>query len=459
MSLQVCDGGNSGFPLLLNQNLFTAWPGVDPAVNDTLQKLIVPTDVEIAWAPSTSVMINATNTNELFQIGGFDVAANGTTLTLGGANYTCSKTLTLCRVQHPRLSTGTVTNELILTFVIQNKNDNPSSPDVVLLCRPVVLTDDASKSTTFWKSVNSSVKQKAPLQVTGFDLSSLFAHSRDVMMPVISYETCIATRLIGGPNRPREGSTKARVLVCSQPMNVYAESDGTQKCSNISKYTLPEGDANLLLSVFSLAGDDNHTKIQFTTGKTDSGTNNAFPTIPSRPAHFLKLGISGRTVDDVENVLQTFEYLVPEVFLGKSFAEIAKAEKAPVVKSKKKAFKCYTIDPRKDVVGDQILVDPTTGKPLSDTMTDLNNSQAGGDPALAAALAGHAVDNSGLQPGDIEAIFVFVISVIAGVSLLSYLFYVLRHFMAHQYHSGISHLVFFCMCLAIVVILKFTLQN
>jgi hypothetical protein len=174
----------------------------------------------------------------------------------------------------------------------------------------------------------------------------------------------------------------------------------------------------------------------------------------------LVLGLAGRTVDDWANVLQTFEYLVDPAFVGKSFAEIAKAQVAPVKKKGKKAFKCYTIDPRKDVVGDQILIDPATGQPLKDTMDSLNSESAGGDPALALALGGQAIESdTQIQPGDIEEWFVYIISTIGGLLLLAYLFYIIRIFIAQRYREGITHVVGFGGCFLILFALTFGLDK
>ena len=459
MSLQVCEGENTGFPIKLNQTMFDPWPGVKYS---EVQRLVVPSDIQVAWAPPTTANISATYINEIFHIGGFDSIASGTTLTLGSATYTCSPTLTLCGIQHGRLvSAGSPTNEVILAFVIQRKNDNPSSPDIVLMCRPAILSDNASNSHPLWKSVDSAVKNNTASSLSGFDLSSLFAYNRDVMMPMMSYETCIATQLIGGPNKPAEGSTKVRVVVCSQPINIFSEPTGTQKCSRVAKYTLPESDGRLLFNVFSSgsAAGSGYTKIQFSDRKADNGATNAFPPIPSPPANFLVLGLAGRTVDDWANVLQTFEYLVDPAFVGKSFAEIARAQIAPVKKKGKKAFKCYTIDPRKDVVGDQILIDPATGQPLKDTMDSLNSESAGGDPALALALGGQALQSDvKIQPGDIEEWFVYIISTIGGLLLLAYLFYIIRIFVAQRYSDGITHVAGFCGCFLILFALTFGLD-
>ena len=457
MSLQVCQGGNTGFPIKLNQTIFDPWPGTK---NQDIQKLVVPTDVEVAWAPASSANITATYANQIYHIGGFDSIASGTTLTLGGARYRCSPVLTLCGIQHARLSyTKDVTNEIILVFTIETKNDNPSSPDMVFMCRPAILTDKKDMSIQLWSSVNSAAKNKSASNLSGFDLSTLFAYNRDTMMPMMSYETCIATRLIGGANRATEGSATIRILVCSQPIYIYAESNGTGKCDRVAKYTLPNRDGIRLLNVFQQSGVSSYTNIQFTDRKSDDGKTNEFPTIPSPIANFLVLGLSGNMVDNWEGVLQTFQYLVPEVFLGKSLASIAKSTVPPVKKTGKKAFKCYTIDPRKDVVDDQIMIDPTTGEPLKDTMDALNRSSAGGDPALAMALGGQPVESSGIQPGDIEEILVYIFSFIGGVSLLAYLFYIIRQFMAHRYSEGITHIVSFIVCFLVLFALTYGLET
>jgi hypothetical protein len=124
--------------------------------------------------------------------------------------------------------------------------------------------------------------------------------------------------------------------------------------------------------------------------------------------------------------------------------------KVPDAPSKKKAFKCYTIDPTKDVVDDQILIDPTTGQSLKDTMNQQALDASGGDPALAAALAGEAGKKTGLLPGDIEEIILIGFSSIGGVALLAHLTFIIRLFMIKNYHDAQIQLMCFILVFAFI---------
>jgi hypothetical protein len=134
-----------------------------------------------------------------------------------------------------------------------------------------------------------------------------------------------------------------------------ATENGLGKCSSINRYTMVTT-GNGPIDLFHRA-----TAFQFRDGfgpdLFPSTTNNNF--VPN---------YSPTTISDFSNVMTTFEFQVPEQFLGKSLAQIGNAKVPEKTKPKKKAFKCYTIDPTKDIVGDQIMVDPTTGKKLKDTL-------------------------------------------------------------------------------------------
>jgi hypothetical protein len=143
-----------------------------------------------------------------------------------------------------------------------------------------------------------------------------------------------------------------------------------------------------------------------------------------------------------QDVLQKFEILVPETFMGKSLAEIANEKTPPPVAPKKKAFKCYRIDPQKDIVDDQILVDPTSGESLRDTMKTEASANAGGDPLLLGQIP---LDTSGIMPGDIQdAISIFFI-VVGSITLASYLGYIVVLVMRKEMNSAAINFGIFLM--------------
>ena len=163
MSLQNCEAGSiTGFPIKVIQNIFNPWPGVSSS-DGSINKLIGPIDFTVNWAPATTVNISVTSTPTIFQINGLDSVANGTTLTYGKAIYNCSPIMSLIQSQHKNLAWGEpAVQELIQAFQITNKSINPSAPDVILFCRPVIITSATWAVTPFWKAVNASTKNKTP---------------------------------------------------------------------------------------------------------------------------------------------------------------------------------------------------------------------------------------------------------------------------------------------------------
>jgi uncharacterized membrane protein len=84
---------------------------------------------------------------------------------------------------------------------------------------------------------------------------------------------------------------------------------------------------------------------------------------------------------------------------------------------------------------------------------------SGGDPALAAALAGQAAQETGILPGDIEQIVLIIFSTVGGIALLAQLFYVLRLFMANNSHDGLYHLIYFVGAFILIFVISFLLSE
>jgi len=469
MSTQKCSG-TTGFPINVTQNLFNPWPGgYNPADPKVANQLVVPTDFSVAWAPKTTLQVSVDDTLSQFQILGLDSTANANTNITYGlgsdiASYHCQPKLSLVKIQHANLvPQSPATQELIMTFKIkdsQNKKDNPSSPDIILLCRPVILAGNTNIGSEFWKAVNTAALNKSRVQTT-YSAAENFTYSDgSTLLPMISYQTCIPTRLIGGPNAPKDGSVRIRVHVVTQPLSIPSTESGSGKCSAVPRFIMP---VNGLVDIFGQAG---YTRVQFTNGVEADGVTNKYPTPTTPISDSLTLSlpsatqiVSWESSAGIGSVLQTFQYLVPETFLGKSLSEISGMTTVPDAPAKKKAFKCYTIDPKKDVVDDQILIDPTTGRSLQDTMNQQALDASGGDPALAAALAGQAAQETGILPGDIEQIVLIIFSTVGGIALLAQLFYVLRLFMANNSHDGLYHLIYFVIAFILIFVISFLLSE
>ena len=172
MSLQNCQSGaTTGFPLKLSQNLYSTWPGTNTSKN--LQSLITPTDFTVQWAPASPLSgIAVQHDASKFHITGLDLITNQTTLTYGDATYNCSPILSIVKNQHMSLSSSAEEiYEMILAFQINNKSLNPSSPDIILLCRSLIPTTGIT--IPLWAAVNESVKTNKPKGISSFDMSTI----------------------------------------------------------------------------------------------------------------------------------------------------------------------------------------------------------------------------------------------------------------------------------------------
>ena len=375
MSDSQCKSGDTiGFPVTLAQSLYTNWPATANA-QQQIQRLIVPTDFSIQWQNNGQQTCNITVKQTLnsaagpgvFQISGFDPA--GSTITYGPAIYQCSGVISIVQNQHPTFTQGGGAQyEMILAFQIRNKNINPSSPDIILLCRPLSF-QNSGQNTPFWNAVDVSTTQQAVQNNVAIDLSSFYGYNASTPMPMITYQTCLSVKRFERGGQFSFGSLKFRVNVVPQPIHVVASETGLGKCSSINKYTLITN-GNGPIDVFGRG-----EIIQFRDG---NGTD-LFPR--QTTSSYLVPLAAPNAISALADVLQKFEILVPEAFLGKSLSDIANIQTPPKIKPKKKAFKCYTIDPIKDIVGDQIMVDPTTGQSLLDTQKQDAIDSAGGDMA------------------------------------------------------------------------------
>ena len=366
MSDTKCQPGDtSGFPLKLAQSLHSPWPAIKDSQTQ-IKNLTVPTDFTVNWGPPTqSAQVSVTNTVAangfpgVFQIRGIQTITDSTNLILGTANYKCSGVLSIVQNQHTFFNNiKDALYEVILAFQISNKSTNPSSPDIILLTRPIVFSKDTNSS-TFWPAVDEASVRKN-VQSVALDMSTMFGYNSSTLMPMITYQTCLPVKLLNYKTKPYSyGSLRVRVSVVTHPLYMVASENGLGRCSIIRNYTFTTEPRNVV-DVFD--GTSSNTLLQFKDGYGQDGypiqtkANNLVPFPP--PVN----------ISAFSEILQKVEILVPEVFLGKSLAEIVDTKKPPPAKSKKKAFKCYTIDPTKDIVGDQIMVDPTTGKSLLETI-------------------------------------------------------------------------------------------
>jgi hypothetical protein len=441
MSLQPC-AGLIGFPVTLNQYFYNKWDNgmVDPSDRKNTDKLTSAIDFSVAWAPKTTLSISVDDSPGKFYINGLDNLANNTTLTYGSLSpvkYLCQRHLSVIKIQHPYLSYDrAATNEVILVFRInsfEDKRQNPSLPDLIMICRPIVLTTATPNGTDFWSKVDKATLDKTQVTVDKFSLADNFTYDGITLMPMMTYESCIPTRLIGSTNETKEGSTRIRVHVIPQPLYIPSTSTGTGKCTAVTQFTAP---VNNLAEIFGQTG---YTKVQFTTGKTNDVY--SYPSIPLVRSDSLTLFLATPPVsnwDGEGGVIQRLELLVPEAFLGQSIDNIIDAKKLASKNSKRLPYKCYTIDPLTDITDDQITIDPTTGLSLEDTMKQERLQAAGGDPALMAALL-NQTPQQGLMPGDVQQIILIIFSTLGSISLFAYALYILRLWTNKDHHQEALH--------------------
>ena len=399
----TCQAGSiKGFPLRLQKTLYD-YTWANEKQDDMIKKLkdiTIPTDFTINWQPAkifTMRIVNTAGSTGVFQITGFDAIASGTTITYGSAQYRCSNIMSIVQNQHPFACKDTMAQyEVILAFQIINKNQNPSSPDVILMCRPLCLTNKTNDSTPFWPTVDAVAATGNPQQVS-MDLSTIYAFNSKTPMPMVTYQTCMPVTLV---NPREEASLRVRVNVITQPIYVNSSNpNGLGKCRAITKYTLasPSSPVNLF-------GSSASRNFQFSNGLN----------LPTRTVDNFIMGPPASLISDFDVVIRSIELQVPEQMMGKSLSEIAATTQAPApVNSAKKQFKCYTINPDTDIKGDQILIDPTTGQRLTDTVAELNEQKMGGDPSL-------LEPSSGLLPGDIENILTIIFVTIGSICLFGY---------------------------------------
>ena len=408
MSLQACNG-TIGFPIKVSQNIFDQWSN-----GGDMNTLIAPIDFSIAWASSNRAYdVNVLVTDSTFNINLGDVASY-TTLTYGtNTTYSCSPNISLIQIQHGALSSvKNATQELIMSFTINNKARSPSSPDVILFCRPVVLVG-SNKAGGFWPNVNRAAKGK-PVRggMNVSDIQSIYAYNSETLMPMLTYDTCINSQIRGSRRTPLKGSIHVRVHVVPQPLYIPSDDSGTGKCTNKTKYEF----SSRIINAFDKQGYDT---LQFNTGL------NKFP--GHDYSHLVALSPTAK-VSTWEDVVKVFEYLVPEAFLGKSLADINKATKITAPPKANKQYKCYKIDPQKDIQGNKILIDPMTGESLEDAQRRSLLESSGGDAQLALGLAGSPPGEPGLSPGDIEEVVLIILSVIGGTFLIIYMYHIFNLF-------------------------------
>ena len=210
---------------------------------------------------------------------------------------------------------------------------------------------------------------------------------------------------------------------------------GALQFSSVSKYVLTTAPKHI-----RELGNSGFAK--FKTGTGDDG----FPTGTSDNL----IPMAADIIKDFDIVAHKLSILVPDELLGKSLAELSK-NVLPKPTTKKKAFKCYRINPEKDIVDDEILVDPQTGQSLADTMAQEAMESTGGDLSLANLR--RPKTPSGLMPGDIQQIIVITIISIVTFVLIAHLGYIGHLFIQKKDISKGSSEIFKFVCILVLLII------
>ena len=434
MSLQSCQPGSTvGFPLKLLHNLFDSWAAASSTTEAALKPNTLVNDITVNWGPvQRGAQIKATTSESSFTVTGFSVAADSTTLTIGSAQYRCSEVISVTKIQHPMFcKDSNALYEFIQAFQIQNKASNPSSPDVVLITRPLVF--NTTKTDPFWSAIDASVLAKGKPQSVDFDLKSLYAYSNGDLLPMVMYQTCLPAQLLNYNGETVKASIQMQVNVIMAPIYVKATDSGLGVCRNVNTYSLvttPKRPVDCFPNASST------TVFQFSTGL------NTFPKDGKNNYTFLA---PNSILSDLSSVTDRITLKIPKSLLGKSLSVISNkipprvSELVEGFTSSTRQYRCHKIDPTKDIQNGQILVDPTTGESLSQAMADQEQ-----DPEITAALNGQAPKVSGILPGDILKVLSIIATVIFSISLLAYFWYI-KHviFNLKDLNWGILHTLIF----------------
>jgi hypothetical protein len=455
MSSKSCDPtGVTGFPL----NVSASASPLLSKTNDKLQDLIVPTEFTVSWGQflsDVSLIINKTSGTTavpaVCQISGFSDLASQTTMVYGNARYSCSGVLSIVQNQHKHFNLNMgkqALYEVILAFQIQDKSSNPSSPDIILLTRSIVFTtaDDpaAVNVPVFWTKVNKMMESPTENPQTNLDLATMFGYNSNTLMPMISYQSCLPVKILNGSSASSfSGSLTMRVNVIINPIYVVATDTGLGRCSVVDKYTLITNSGLINIFANSRAEDI----MQFNTEFSNSG-----PIFPNSSETYLTLTKSSYAITSMDDIAQKIEIVVPDPLLGRPLAEIASATILPASVTSSQVtntkFKCYSIDPKKDIVDGQIMIDPTTGLPLENTLEQESLARTGG-------IAIPSLPSSGISPGDIQEAIVITMIVIISTVLFIYAGYIIYNFI-YNMDIPVSTIIYHCLgfvCILIMLVL------
>ena len=304
-------GSVQGFPIRIDNNPFTT---VATSTDSWkfYKAVAKPLDFSVNWSTSSTPWTveisrssdSATRMNRFFYVGGFNTIATGTTITYEGVSYTCDSAFAICNAQHsnlmyPAINKAEYPFEVILSFQNTNPSNNPTAPNVILLCRPFKFGE---ANIPGWSDIEKAVTSTTS-PTTYFHPKSLFMLGDD-LVPSMAYETCINARLGRDPS-----SLRIRVCTAMTPLVIPTSANINAKCSDIARY-------RLRLNGGALLGGSPSTAIYI-----KQSTGGAYPSIPASGQLESNLfTIQSDTI--VTDPVTTLQILVPSSFFGQDPAAI-----------------------------------------------------------------------------------------------------------------------------------------
>jgi hypothetical protein len=246
--------------------------------------------------------------------------SSGSSLTYNKSIYVALPYISLINIQHKNLIRSNNTGpdkELAWAFKYTSSNNIPpvNIPNLILICRSSQFTENL-RVDSFWQAADSSFATNKQSQIqSSYNIKWLFPTNEFNV-----YETCMKV----GNN----SNYRIRVYVIPSILQIPRPASGSStqdKCAAL---------VNL-----SLIMDDS----------------------PFNQKEILLEKMTGNVVtswDDVKKYIQVQK------------EGLQNNSNITPVSSPKKNFKCYTIDPNKDIIGDQITIDPATGQSLSEYLRE-----------------------------------------------------------------------------------------
>lgn len=470
MSLQSCQPtAYSGFPVLPPLTAAGSAPINSILTNDYSINTkgeafcsIVPIDITASWQPtmpSVDVSIYASKHSSTNLINPFvftlPESTSLTSIQYGTATYDLYPSIAIVQNQHARL-TGSQSSkyEMIITFYKKdNSNLYSSSPNILLLCRPLTVSSEKTTDLIWTPIANALARATRTARrgegvaaTIGFNIESIYTFpTTKSFMPMVAYSTCLPVKVLNSSilnpeTTAKSGSISMRVYVVNQPLVINTTTE--MEALIPPSYSLSVPISRLFLQNDVPSGYD---RLQFKNGLGTGG----FPS--DTAANLLPLPYTVSVSGTISNTIRiAYEYVVPDELLGMSITTIAaltdntkSSASGKSVSPRNTQFKCYQIDPSKDISNGTITIDPKTGLPLNDLMAQRSYNDNGGDPSLTLDMNA----SSGLMPGDWQQIGVIALIVVVTIFLLVYLLFILDHIIEHR---SIQNVLIHCALMALI---------